>query len=298
MKLYHARLERVISSMNYTHWSEFAASLLCSWIVSWTQSSSIRTWLSLFAFVMQIIRPLFPTRSAFSMSKVRASCWYSVILQRVSTAATRPCRMLQHSGSARGLGGPTVASAAISSCKFWSSWVQEFKTCAPESLTMKFTSFLKGNMSYIILQYSMEDSTEQVHKDLEMGAKGMMPWVLFFTSISNSTCCLQDSAMYGQWSTTNTVLWDSEKIFIFFYFRAWSCSERTEAEGEGRRGWVGSRRTVSLLPPTEDRLPGSSPNTPASQTRERAHARARTRAHSGSRVRTELSHSPAIFPSP
>lgn len=63
---------------------------------------------------------------------------------------------------------------------------------------MKFTSFLKGNMSYMILQYSMDDSTEHVHKDLAMGAKGMSPWVLFFTSISNSTCCLHDSAMYGQ----------------------------------------------------------------------------------------------------
>lgn len=71
----------------------------------------------LFALVMQIIRPLFPTRSAFSISRVRASCWYSVILQRVSTAATRPCRILQHSGSARGLGGPTAANAAISYVK-------------------------------------------------------------------------------------------------------------------------------------------------------------------------------------
>ena len=63
------------------------------------------------------------------------------------------------------------------------------------SLYFTLTSFLKGNMSYIILQYSMEDSTEQVHNDLDMGAKGMIPWVLFFTSISNSTCCLHDSAM-------------------------------------------------------------------------------------------------------
>lgn len=49
----------------------------------------------------------------------------------------------------------------------------------------------------------------------------------------------------------------------FAYFRAWSCSERTEAEREGGRGWVGSRRTVGLVQPAEDWLPGSSPNTPA-----------------------------------
>lgn len=68
----------------------------------------------LLALVMQMILPRLPTRSAFSMSVVRASCWYSVILQSASTAATSPCRMLQHSGSARGFGGPTAASAAIS----------------------------------------------------------------------------------------------------------------------------------------------------------------------------------------
>lgn len=32
----------------------------------------------------------------------------------------------------------------------------------------------------------------------------------------------------------------------FAYFRAWSCSERTEAEGDGRRRWVGSRRAVRV----------------------------------------------------
>lgn len=80
----------------------------------------------------------------------------------------------------------------------------------------RLTSFLKGKISYIILQYSMDDSTEQVHSDFDMGARGIIPWVRFFTNISNSTCCLQDSAIYGQWSTTKTVLWDSEKIFIFF----------------------------------------------------------------------------------
>lgn len=62
----------------------------------------------------------------------------------------------------------------------------------------------------------MDDSTEQVHNDFDIGARGIIPWVRFFTNISNSTCCLQDSAIYGQWSTTKTVLWDSEKIFIFF----------------------------------------------------------------------------------
>jgi hypothetical protein len=46
MKLYHVKLKSYFI-YDYTHWSEFAASLLCSWIVSWTQSSSIRTWLSL-----------------------------------------------------------------------------------------------------------------------------------------------------------------------------------------------------------------------------------------------------------
>lgn len=81
---------------------------------------------------------------------------------------------------------------------------------------LELTSFLKGKISYIILQYSMDDSTEQVHSDFDMGAIGIIPWVRFFTNISNSTCCLQDSAIYGQWSTTKTVLWDSEKIFIFF----------------------------------------------------------------------------------
>lgn len=73
----------------------------------------------LFALVIQIILPLFPTRSAFSMSMVRASCWYSVILQSASTAATSPWSMLQHSGSARGLGGPTAAKAAINWIKEW-----------------------------------------------------------------------------------------------------------------------------------------------------------------------------------
>lgn len=85
-------------------------------------------------------------------------------------------------------------------------------------------------MSYIILQYSIDDSTEQVHSDFDIGARGMIPWVRFFTNISNSTCCLQDSAIYGQWSTTKTVLWDSEKIFIFFLKQIMELEKKNEGK--------------------------------------------------------------------
>lgn len=50
-----------------------------------------------------------------------------------------------------------------------------------------------------------------------------------------------------------TLFYEIQKKSSFcFNFRAWSCSERTEAKGEGRRGWVGSRRTDGLVPPAED----------------------------------------------
>lgn len=60
-----------------------------------------------------MIRPLLDTLWATSTRAVLASCWYSVILQRDSTAATRPCKILQHSGSSCGFGGPTAARADI-----------------------------------------------------------------------------------------------------------------------------------------------------------------------------------------
>ncbi len=60
------------------------------------------------------MRPLLATLSAVSIRAVRNSCWYSVILHSDSTAATSPCRTLQHSGSWWGFGGPTAAKAAIS----------------------------------------------------------------------------------------------------------------------------------------------------------------------------------------
>lgn len=68
----------------------------------------------LLALVKQIIRPLLATLSAVSIKAVRFSCCSSVILHSASTAATRPCKMLQHSGSSRGFGGPTAARADIS----------------------------------------------------------------------------------------------------------------------------------------------------------------------------------------
>lgn len=72
----------------------------------------------LLALVRQIIRPLLATLSAVSIKAVRFSCCNSVILHNASTADTSPCRMLQHSGSSRGLGGPTAARAAMScQCK-------------------------------------------------------------------------------------------------------------------------------------------------------------------------------------
>lgn len=68
----------------------------------------------LLALVRQMIRPLLATLSAVSIRVVRLSCCNSVILHSDSTAATSPCRMLQHSGSSRGLGGPTAARADMS----------------------------------------------------------------------------------------------------------------------------------------------------------------------------------------
>lgn len=158
-----------------TDLSEPAASLFCSKMVSWMQSSNMRTWVSLYdktqkehcigmvlngtthtrrfdsdsrereagkveeregtpwshwwlllifchindsvyllALVRQIILPLLATLSAVSIRAVRLSCCSSVILHNASTAATSPCRMLQHSGSSRGLGGPTAARADMS----------------------------------------------------------------------------------------------------------------------------------------------------------------------------------------
>lgn len=47
-----------------------------------------------------------------------------------------------------------------------------------------------------------------------------------------------------------TLFYEIQKKSSFcFNFRARSRRERTEAEGAGRRGWVGSRRTVGLVPP-------------------------------------------------
>lgn len=100
----------------------------------------------LFALVIQIILPLFPTRSAFSMSMVRASCWYSVILQSASTAATSPWSMLQHSGSARGLGGPTAAKAAINWIK---KWLQV--TCEASVKELSYEKSYYYNLFYMLL---------------------------------------------------------------------------------------------------------------------------------------------------
>lgn len=110
----------------------------------------------LFALVIQIILPLFPTRSAFSMSMVRASCWYSVILQSASTAATSPWSMLQHSGSARGLGGPTAAKAAI-------NWIKEWPKVTFKA-SVKGSSYEKSyhcNLCYITLS---EEKSKQSNR--------------------------------------------------------------------------------------------------------------------------------------
>lgn len=68
----------------------------------------------LLASVRQMILPLLATLSAVSIKAVRFSCCSSVILHNDSTAATSPCRMLQHSGSSRGFGGPMAARADMS----------------------------------------------------------------------------------------------------------------------------------------------------------------------------------------
>lgn len=149
----------------------------------------------LFALVMQIIRPLFPTRSAFSINRVRASCWYSVILHRVSTAATRPCRMLQHSGSARGLGGPTAANAAISWRKRENDYVTRSMYKSDKDITRKLQPVYLTNMDTNNLNEIPPNQIQQhikrfIHHDklyTMTYSPGMQSWFNIWKSINVNT---------------------------------------------------------------------------------------------------------------